>query len=99
MLLENHDQFHIFPTRVIDFPQITKLEFAHYDWKNEGTISAQDFALSMVAAADMEYLGPLLARVDKLAQESAFDVSRFCFKGKAVLLSATFVQGKNFLFP
>lgn len=42
------------------------MEFAHYDYKLRGTISAKDFALSMVASADMSHLGKLLDRVDEL---------------------------------
>ena len=43
-----------------------KLEFSHYDYKCRGTISAKDFALSMVAAADLKHLGKLHDRVDDL---------------------------------
>lgn len=43
-----------------------RLEFAHYDYKNRGTISAKDFALSMVASADLKHLNKLLDRVDDL---------------------------------
>ncbi|GAQ80438.1 hypothetical protein KFL_000540150 [Klebsormidium nitens] len=60
--------------------EITRLEFAHYDWRNEGTVSAKDFALSMVAAADMEHLAPLMARVDKLAAEEAFKSVRISYE-------------------
>lgn len=42
------------------------MEFAHYDYKLRGTISAKDFALSMVASADMSLIGRLLDRVDEL---------------------------------
>lgn len=45
------------------------LEFAHYDYKQRGTISAKDFALSMVASADMKHLHRLLDRVDRLDKE------------------------------
>lgn len=43
-----------------------RLEFDHYDYKGRGTISAKDFALSLVAAADMSHLDRLLERVDEL---------------------------------
>lgn len=43
-----------------------KLEFDHYDYKERGTIMAKDFALSMVASADMRHLSNLLDRVDDL---------------------------------
>ena len=33
--------------------EIIHLEFAHYDCKEQGSISAADFALSMVASADI----------------------------------------------
>lgn len=45
---------------------MVKLEFAHYDYKLRGTISAKDFALSMVASADLKHLSKLLDRVDNL---------------------------------
>lgn len=45
------------------------MEFAHYDYKLRGTISAKDFALSMVASADMNCLNRLLDRVDELNNE------------------------------
>jgi len=47
-----------------------RLEFAHYDYKLRGTISAKDFALSMVASADMSHLGKLLDRVDELNDQA-----------------------------
>lgn len=40
------------------------LEFKHYDYKLRGSISAKDFALSMVASADLKHLNKLLDRVD-----------------------------------
>ncbi|KAL6980224.1 hypothetical protein U1Q18_021867 [Sarracenia purpurea var. burkii] len=46
--------------------EMARLEFAHYDYKLRGTISAKDFALSMVASADMRHLNKLLDRVDEL---------------------------------
>lgn len=45
---------------------MVKLEFSHYDYKSQGTISAKDFALSMVASADLKHLNKLLDRVDDL---------------------------------
>ncbi|XP_057959414.1 calcium uptake protein, mitochondrial [Malania oleifera] len=46
--------------------EMLMLEFAHYDYKNQGTLSAKDFALSMVASADLIHLDKLLDRVDEL---------------------------------
>ncbi|KAL3656095.1 hypothetical protein CASFOL_000491 [Castilleja foliolosa] len=46
--------------------EMVRLEFAHYDYKLRGTISAKDFALSMVASADLKHLNKLLDRVDDL---------------------------------
>jgi len=43
-----------------------RLEFAHYDFKSRGTISAKDFALSMVASADINHINKFLERVDEL---------------------------------
>ncbi|KAL7166044.1 hypothetical protein ACSBR2_036836 [Camellia fascicularis] len=50
--------------------EMVRLEFAHYDYKLHGTISAKDFALSMVASADMRHLNKLLDRVEELNKES-----------------------------
>lgn len=47
-----------------------RLEFAHYDFKSRGTISAKDFALSMVASADMNHINKLLDLVDELDSSS-----------------------------
>lgn len=46
--------------------QILRLEFAHYDFKQTGTISAYDFALSMIASADMDLLNEYLNRAKPL---------------------------------
>lgn len=46
--------------------QIIRLEFSHYDVKSSKTIPAKDFALSMVASADMNHINMLLDRVDDL---------------------------------
>ncbi|KAA3486256.1 calcium uptake protein 1, mitochondrial-like isoform X1 [Gossypium australe] len=59
-----HDKFVQFMRKLQD--EILRLEFDHYDYKGRGTISAKDFALSMVAAADMSHLDRLLERVDAL---------------------------------
>lgn len=46
--------------------EILRLEFDHYDYKSRGTISAKDFALSMIASADMSHINIFLDRVDEL---------------------------------
>lgn len=63
---------------------MVSLEFAHYDYKLRGTISAKDFALSMVASADMKHLNKLLDRVDELNGSNLSD------------LRITFEEFKNF---
>ncbi|KAK4600682.1 hypothetical protein RGQ29_010365 [Quercus rubra] len=60
-----HDKFIRFMRDLHD--EILKLEFDHYDYKSRRSISAKDFALSMVASADMSHLGRLLDRVDELS--------------------------------
>lgn len=60
--------------------EILKLEFVHYDYKFRGTISAKDFALSMVASADLKYLHKLLARVDDLDNEPQLSHIRISFE-------------------
>lgn len=56
------------------------MEFVHYDYKFRGTISAKDFALSMVASADLKYLHKLLARVDDLDNEPQLSHIRISFE-------------------
>ncbi|KAI6680259.1 hypothetical protein NL676_034140 [Syzygium grande] len=62
-----HDKFVQFMRDLHD--EMLNLEFAHYDYKQRGTISAKDFALSMVASAEMKHLHRLLDRVDRLDKE------------------------------
>ncbi|CAA0829355.1 calcium-binding EF hand family protein [Striga hermonthica] len=62
--LLHHDNFVQF-LRDLHY-EIVRLEFAHYDYKLRGTISAKDFALSMVASADLKHLNKLLDRVDDI---------------------------------
>ena len=47
--------------------QIIHLEFAHYDFDGQGTISATDFGLSMTASADLSKINHYLDRVQDLA--------------------------------
>ncbi|KAK8523588.1 hypothetical protein V6N13_113534 [Hibiscus sabdariffa] len=49
--------------------EMLRLEFAHYDYKLHGTISAKDFALSLVAAADISDISKLLDRADEIGNE------------------------------
>ncbi|KAL2318055.1 hypothetical protein Fmac_031931 [Flemingia macrophylla] len=58
---------------------ILRLEFAHYDYKGRQTISAKDFALSMVASADMSNLGRLLGLVDGLDDDPRLKDARITF--------------------
>ncbi|KAE8669061.1 putative Senescence-related protein 1 [Hibiscus syriacus] len=60
--------------------EILRLEFAHYDYKLHGTISAKDFALSLVAAADMSDISKLLDRVDEISNESSLKDVRISFE-------------------
>uniref|UniRef100_A0A7N0T8Y3 EF-hand domain-containing protein n=1 Tax=Kalanchoe fedtschenkoi TaxID=63787 RepID=A0A7N0T8Y3_KALFE len=72
--LLHHDKFVKFLRDL--HKEMLKLEFAHYDYKKRGTISAKDFALSMVAAADMSHLSKLLNRVETLDKEPGFSDMR-----------------------
>lgn len=49
--------------------EITRLEFLHYDHQECGTISARDFALSLVAAADVTRVNQYLNQVDDLSKD------------------------------
>jgi Ca2+-binding EF-hand superfamily protein len=57
-----YDKFSNFLKQLHD--EIVRLEFSHYDVKSSKTISVKDFALSMVASADMNHINKLLDRVD-----------------------------------
>ncbi|KAA8521608.1 hypothetical protein F0562_012281 [Nyssa sinensis] len=63
-----HEKFVQFLRSLHD--EMLRLEFAHYDYKLRGTISAKDFALSMVASADLRHINKLLDRVDELNDNS-----------------------------
>ncbi|KAG7973312.1 hypothetical protein I3843_07G221000 [Carya illinoinensis] len=73
-----HDKFFQFLRDLHD--EILKLEFAHYDYKLRGTISAKDFALSMVASADLSHIGRLLDRVDELSNVPQLRDTRITFE-------------------
>ncbi|KAH7546285.1 hypothetical protein FEM48_Zijuj01G0184000 [Ziziphus jujuba var. spinosa] len=49
--------------------EILRLEFSHYDYNTRGTISATDFALSLVASADVNHINKLLDQVDEINKE------------------------------
>lgn len=57
-----------------------RLEFAHYDYRSRGSISAKDFALSMVAAADMSHITKFLDRVEELNDEPRLRDVRISFE-------------------
>lgn len=67
--------------------QIVHLEFAHYDFKSRGTISAKDFALSMVASADMNHINKLLDQVDELDNNPSVRDIRITFEVRLFLYS------------
>ncbi|CAM8970456.1 unnamed protein product [Rhodiola kirilowii] len=68
--LLHHDKFVKFLRDLHE--EMLNLEFGHYDYKKRGTISAKDFALSMIAAADMSHLSKLLSRVETLDKKPGF---------------------------
>ncbi|KAK7377206.1 hypothetical protein VNO80_02627 [Phaseolus coccineus] len=73
-----HDKFVKFLRDLHD--EILRLEFAHYDYKSQETISAKDFALSMVASADISHLSKLLKRVDVLNDDTCLKDARITFE-------------------
>ncbi|XP_049382629.1 calcium uptake protein, mitochondrial-like [Solanum stenotomum] len=60
--------------------EISRLEFAHYDYKSQGSISAKDFTLSMVASADISHIDKFLDRVEDLDDEKQLRDVRITFK-------------------
>lgn len=87
-----HDKFVQFLRDLHD--EILRLEFAHYDYKARKTISAKDFALSMVASADMSHIGKLLERVDELGNDPLFKDVRITFED-----FKSFAELRKKLFP
>ncbi|KAJ6355168.1 hypothetical protein OIU77_005709 [Salix suchowensis] len=57
-----------------------RLEFTHYDYRSCGTISAKDFALSLVASADISHISKLLDRVDEVSNEPHIKDIRITFE-------------------
>ncbi|KAI4377316.1 hypothetical protein MLD38_014966 [Melastoma candidum] len=60
--------------------EILRLEFCHYDYRKMGTISAKDFALSLVASADMSHINKLLDRVDEVDEQPLLRGMRISFQ-------------------
>lgn len=60
--------------------EIIRLEFSHYDVKSMETIPAKDFALSMVASADMNHISKLLDKVDMLDNDPYLKHLRITFE-------------------
>ena len=60
--------------------QVIRLEFNHYDVKSVNTIPAKDFALSMVASADMNHISKLLDRADMLGNDPYLKDLRITFE-------------------
>ncbi|XP_059279741.1 calcium uptake protein, mitochondrial-like [Lycium ferocissimum] len=60
--------------------EISRLEFGHYDYKSQGSISAKDFALSMVASADISHINKFLDRVEDLDGETRLRDVRITFE-------------------
>ncbi|XP_058757938.1 calcium uptake protein, mitochondrial-like [Vicia villosa] len=73
-----HDKFVQFLRELHD--EILQLEFSHYDHKKRGTISAKDFALSLVASADINHINKLLDRVDELDNKPHIRDKRITFE-------------------
>ncbi|KAG8071429.1 hypothetical protein GUJ93_ZPchr0006g42452 [Zizania palustris] len=74
----HYDKFSIFLKQLHD--EIVRLEFSHYDTKSSNTIPAKDFALSMVASADMNHITRLLDRVDDFDDDPDLKDLRITFE-------------------
>uniref|UniRef100_A0ACD5UCK8 Uncharacterized protein n=1 Tax=Avena sativa TaxID=4498 RepID=A0ACD5UCK8_AVESA len=60
--------------------EVIRLEFSHYDVKSMNSIPAKDFALSMVASADMNHISKLLDRADMLDNDPDLKHLRITFE-------------------
>ncbi|KAK3154616.1 hypothetical protein QOZ80_2BG0192900 [Eleusine coracana subsp. coracana] len=74
----HYDKFSNFLKQLHD--EIVRLEFNHYDVRSSKTIPVKDFALSMVASADMNHINKLLDRVDNLDDNPDLKDSRITFE-------------------
>ncbi|CAL5020936.1 unnamed protein product [Urochloa decumbens] len=74
----HYDKFSSFLKQLHD--EIVRLEFSHYDVKSSKTIPVKDFALSMVASADMNHINKLLDRVDDLDDHPDLKDMRITFE-------------------
>ncbi|KAK8933679.1 hypothetical protein KSP39_PZI015238 [Platanthera zijinensis] len=73
-----HDKFVAFLKDLQE--EILRLEFDHYDVKSEGEIFATDFALSMVASANINHINKFLDRVDVLGNDPHLKDIRISFE-------------------
>lgn len=73
-----HDKFVKFLRELHD--EIVRLEFDHYDYMSRKTISSKDFALSMVASADINHINKFLDRVDEVDGDSYLRDIRITFE-------------------
>lgn len=55
------------------------MEFHHYDYKKQGTISSKDFALSLVASADIRHVNKFLDRVEEIDNDPSIRDLRVTF--------------------
>ncbi|KAH7298673.1 hypothetical protein KP509_25G053500 [Ceratopteris richardii] len=76
--LLRHEDFEQFLRKLHE--EIIHLEFYHYDYLDRGTISAKDFGLSLVAAADLSRLKEYLERVEELGNEASYKDCRITFE-------------------
>ncbi|KAK1392726.1 calcium uptake protein, mitochondrial [Heracleum sosnowskyi] len=60
--------------------EILQLEFKHYDYRSRKAISARDFAISMVASADIKHIDKFLDIVDELEKEPRMKDIRITFE-------------------
>ncbi|KAL4029167.1 hypothetical protein IC575_012391 [Cucumis melo] len=74
----HHDKFVQFLRQLHE--EILILEFSHYDFKSQGSISVKDFALSIVASADINHIDKLLDRVEALNKEPHFKNIRITYE-------------------
>lgn len=76
--LLKHEDFELFLKELHE--EIIRLEFAHYDYWDHGSISAKDFGLSLVAAANLSHINYYLDCVNALGNEASFKDCRVSFE-------------------
>lgn len=94
--LLKHEDFELFLKELHE--EIIRLEFAHYDYWDHGSISAKDFGLSLVAAANLSHINYYLDCVNALGNDASFKDCRVSFEVCKVPITNNVIDIVYFIF-